>query len=88
LTAKDIGIASAPAPQFYSVNAPLENKLTLLMWATPYGQESSVNLLLNQGADRQRKDNRGKTAADMAREGGHDKVLALLTQVPTGLPKE
>jgi ankyrin repeat protein len=71
-----------------SVNAPLENDLTLLMWAAAYGQDSAVSLLLSQGADRQLKDSRGKTAADMAREGGHDKSLAFLAQTPAGLSKE
>ncbi len=70
------------------VNAPLDNDLTLLMWAAAYGQESSVSLLLSKGADRRLKDSRGKTAADMAREGEHAKVLALLAQAPAGLSKE
>ena len=62
------------------VNAPLENDLTLLMWAAAYGGESSVRLLLAQGADRDLKDKRGKTAADMAFEGNHPGVVALLKQ--------
>ena len=62
------------------VNAPLENDLTLLMWAAAYGGESSVRLLLAQGADRGLKDKRGKTAADMAFEGNHPGVVALLKQ--------
>jgi hypothetical protein len=60
------------------VNAPLENQLTLLMWAAAYGHEATVRLLLEQGADRNLKDNRGKTAADMAREGNHLAVAKLL----------
>lgn len=62
------------------VNAPLENDLTLLMWAAAYGGESAVRLLLAQGADRNLKDKRGKTAADMALEGNHPGVVALLKQ--------
>lgn len=62
------------------VNAPLENDLTLLMWAAAYGHESSVRLLLAQGADRKLKDRRGKTAADMAREANHQSVVSLLEQ--------
>lgn len=53
------------------INARLENDLTLLMWAAAYGHESTVRLLLAQGAERGRKDSRGKTAADMARDGNH-----------------
>ncbi|MBC7468620.1 MAG: ankyrin repeat domain-containing protein [Ramlibacter sp.] len=60
------------------VNARLENDLTLLMWAAAYGQESTVRLLLDQGAERKDKDARGKTAADMAREGNHLAVAKLL----------
>jgi len=62
------------------VNAPLENQLTLLMWAAAYGHEATVRFLLEQGADRTLKDNRGKTAADMAREGNHLSVAKLLEQ--------
>ena len=62
------------------VNTTLENNLTLLMWAAAYGHESSVRLLLDQGADRALKDSRGKTAADMAREGHHQNVVSLLEQ--------
>lgn len=63
------------------VNAALENELTLLMWAAAYGHESSVRLLLEQGADRQLIDRRGKTAMDMAREGNHMNVVSLLEQL-------
>ena len=62
------------------VNAALENNLTLLMWAAAYGHESSVRMLLDHGADRKLKDLRGKTAADMAREGSHQNVINLLQQ--------
>lgn len=57
------------------VNALLENDLTLLMWGTGYGHEAVVRALLSAGADRTLKDNRGKTAVDMAREGNHQAVL-------------
>lgn len=63
-----------------AVNAPLENQLTLLMWAAAYGHEATVRFLLEQGADRAMKDNRGKSAADMAREGNHLVVAKLLEQ--------
>lgn len=60
------------------VNARLENDLTLLMWAAAYGHESAVRLLLAQGAERGLKDARGKTAAEMAREGNHLALAQLL----------
>ncbi len=62
------------------VNAALENQLTLLMWAAAYGHEPAVRMLLSQGADREAKDNRGKTAADMAAEGNHPNIVSLLKQ--------
>jgi hypothetical protein len=61
-----------------AVNAALDNELTLLMWAAAYGHEAAVRLLLAQGADPHLKDRRGKTAADMAREGNHPTVASLL----------
>jgi ankyrin repeat protein len=60
------------------LNQKLENDLTLLMWAAAYGHEATVRLLLEQGAERKARDARGKTAADMAREGNHLALAALL----------
>jgi uncharacterized protein len=60
------------------VNGILDNDLTLLMWAAAYGREAVVSLLLAQGADRRLKDRRGKTAKEMAQEGGHAGVVAML----------
>lgn len=53
------------------VNAKLENDLTLLMWAAAYGQDETAQYLLSQGASPTAHDNRGKNAADLAREGNH-----------------
>jgi ankyrin repeat protein len=61
------------------VNARLENDLTLLMWAAGYGRDEVAKLLLERGADRSLRDNRGKTAADIAREL-HFASLAQLLQ--------
>ncbi|OYU12654.1 MAG: hypothetical protein CFE38_06575 [Comamonadaceae bacterium PBBC1] len=60
------------------VNAKLENDLSLLMWSAAYGHEEAVRYLLSQGAERTAKDNRGKTAEVLAREGNHLGLLRLL----------
>jgi ankyrin repeat protein len=54
------------------------NELTALMWAAGYGKSATVRALLDAGADRTRKDNRGKTAADIAREQGFSETAAML----------
>jgi ankyrin repeat protein len=48
------------------------------MWAAAYGRDDAVKLLLGRGADANARDNRGKTAAAMAEEGGHRTTLKLL----------
>jgi len=54
------------------------NDLTPLMWAAGFGKTATVRALLAAGADASRKDNRGKTAADMAREQGFSETVAVL----------
>ena len=49
-------------------NAVYSNDLTALMWAAGFGKTDTVRALLAAGANPSLKDNRGKTAADMARE--------------------
>ena len=61
-----------------AVDAVYENKLTALMWAAGQGQADAVKLLLSRGADRGLKDDRGLTALEMARQGGHGAVAGLL----------
>ncbi|ADC61905.1 ankyrin repeat domain-containing protein [Allochromatium vinosum] len=51
---------------------------TALIWAAKQGHVASVKALLEHQADRTLKDFEGKTAADWAREGGHEEILALL----------
>lgn len=64
-----------PKPQ---VNVTGARQLTLLMWAAAYGRRDTVAFLLSQGADRRLKDQRGKTAWDMARDENQVTVLDLL----------
>jgi ankyrin repeat protein len=59
-------------------NARFANELTLLMWAAGYGHDETARFLLDQGADPKLKDNRGKTAADIARDGNYLALASLL----------
>jgi len=59
-------------------NAEYANRLTALMWAAGYGHEEVVKVLLAGGARTDARDDRGKTAADIAREGGFAATVSLL----------
>jgi ankyrin repeat protein len=50
---------------------------TALIWAAKRGHLRTVETLLQQGADTTLPDFEGKTAADRAAAGGHDRVRAL-----------
>lgn len=52
--------------------------------AAKYGDPKMVQFLLDQGADPNLADDRGRTPEDIARVSGHDDVLALLAKKPTG----
>jgi ankyrin repeat protein len=60
------------------VNTAYHHDLTALMWAAGYGKTAAVRLLLDRGADPGRRDDRGKTAREIAGEAGHGEVAALL----------
>ena len=62
-------------------NAAYANDLTALMWAAGYGRTETVKMLLAAGAKTSLKDNRGKTAADIARDAKHDETAQLLAQI-------
>jgi ankyrin repeat protein len=59
-------------------NAIYENDLTALMWAAGGGNVEAVKVLLDAGAQTALKDNRGKTAADIAHELQHDDIVRLI----------
>jgi ankyrin repeat protein len=61
------------------VNRRYRNDLTVLMWAAGYGKAETVKMLLDRGADPALKDNRGKTALDIARDNKHAGVVELLS---------
>jgi ankyrin repeat protein len=54
------------------------NDLTALMWAAGQGKAEAVRALLDAGARTDLKDNRGKTAADIAHELKHEDVARLI----------
>jgi ankyrin repeat protein len=54
------------------------------MWAAGYGRTETVQALLSAGADPARKDNRGKTALDIAREQNHAATATVLEQASPG----
>jgi ankyrin repeat protein len=60
------------------VNARFANELTLLMWTAGYGHEAAAKLLVERGADRSLRDDRGKTAAEIAREGNFVALARML----------
>ncbi len=60
------------------VNARYANDLTALMWAAGQGQAKTVKYLLEAGADPALKDNRGKSARDIADAAGHLDVRKVL----------
>jgi ankyrin repeat protein len=49
-------------------NALYDHELTALMWAAGYGHDDTVRVLLDAGANAGLKDDRGKSARDIARE--------------------
>jgi ankyrin repeat protein len=51
---------------------------TALIWAAKNGDAATVGTLLELGADPSPRDDRGRTALDWARIGGHTQVIALL----------
>jgi uncharacterized protein len=69
------------------VNRRYAHGLTALMWAAGHDAsagvddvEATLKVLIDHGAAVDLKDDRGKTAADIARELGHERAAALLTR--------
>jgi hypothetical protein len=60
------------------VNALYAHDLTTLMWAAGYGKTDTAKALLAAGARPELKDDRGKTALDIAREGSFADTIKLL----------
>jgi hypothetical protein len=60
------------------IDQTYHHNLTALMWASGYGKKETVELLLARGADASLKDDRGKTARQIATEAKHVEVANLL----------
>jgi ankyrin repeat protein len=63
-------------------NALYEHELTALMWAAGGGHMETVRLLLDAGATTGLKDDRGKTAADIAREQKYEDLAKHIEAPP------
>jgi ankyrin repeat protein len=61
------------------VDARYEHDLTALMWAAGAGSESTVQALLERGADASLRDDRGLTAGEIAGKAGHTSTAGMLT---------
>jgi ankyrin repeat protein len=59
-------------------NAVYAHRLTALMWAAGYGHSETVQALLDAGAQTEPRDDRGKSALDIAREGEFAATATLL----------
>jgi ankyrin repeat protein len=62
------------------VNAAYEHRLTALMWAAGQGQVDAVRLLLERGAQRDLRDDRGLTAAEIARQTNHHDIAEAIAR--------
>ena len=62
------------------VNATYEHDLTALMWAAGQGQADAVRLLLERGAQRDLRDDRGLTAAEIARQTNHAEIAEAIAK--------
>lgn len=60
------------------VNLTQQSGVTPLHEAAHIGRADLVRLLIERGADPAARDDRGRTAADFAREGGHLSLLEIL----------
>lgn len=67
-------------------NALYAHELTALMWAAGYGHTDTVKALLDAGARADLKDDRGKSALDIAREGNFAATVRLLEAAARGKP--
>lgn len=75
---RSVPICSALLEAGADPDAQQHGGFTALMSAAMHGELELTNLLLRHGADRRLESDDGRTAADMAGEGGHDEVVEAL----------
>jgi ankyrin repeat protein len=75
---KDAGVARLLIERGVDVNAAQTAGYRPLHQAAVTGREDLVRMLLDAGADKTARCDRGKTPADYARERGHTAVAELL----------
>ena len=75
-----VGAIDALLASGIDVDAAYEHRLTALMWAAGQGQADAVRLLLERGAKRDLRDDRGLTAAEIARQANHDEVAEAIAR--------
>lgn len=63
--------------QYYHINKPDNNGVTALIWASQFGHEKVVQMLLDAGADVNAKGQNG-TALYAASQCGHEKIVRIL----------
>ncbi len=81
----DQGVVAWLLAQGADIEAISANGTTALMMAAGYGEGSSVELLLKAGAQPQRRNEQGLSAADFARRAGRDRIADRLEAL-RGLP--
>ncbi|WP_369750914.1 ankyrin repeat domain-containing protein [Pontibacter sp. BAB1700] len=60
------------------MNVQNGNGGTALMFASMFGRNDLIGLLVKHGADKSLKDQRGLTALDLARQQGNEEGIKLL----------
>lgn len=68
-------------------NAVYRNDLTALMWAAGYGRVDTMRALLDAGAKPGLKDDRGKTALDIARDNKEAAAVGVLEAAAHAAPR-
>ena len=66
------------------VNAVYDNDLTILMWAAGFGRRKPSRRCSTPVRELDLRDNRGKTALEIARDNNHQDTAALIERAAPG----